>query len=380
MPKSSGVILQTIESGLFSAPPRAHPSNIYVVSYNDGRIKAFTGVPSAGDRWGSRFCYIVDTAERRVRNSFTVPTSIDAYSFTVEVEATWKVTDPEAVVRANLADGNEVVLARLQDDLWVIGREFQPDNAVGAERAARSALSTLTNLDEGVTILRSTARFRVDTRLTAAVLERDQDTHQGDLAEQKMQNLRRMLEGSEDGMILLHLLQHPDDTGSVLQMMAEARDRNQSVQLGLLDRMLEHNLITDADAQPLRDSVLGRSVAPPIKMRPITPRTTPAALPPATTSQAVPPAASSAPDPARAQASAPPASGSAPAKKVYVVGDSPASTPPAKTRSGRQPGPTQAAQPDPVPPPTASSGPSAPSAGGVKKWKSLKKSPDQEPE
>jgi hypothetical protein len=360
----SGIILRTVESGFFSAPPRAHPSNIYVVSYNDGRVKAFSGVPSAGDRWGSRFCYIVDTAERRVRNSFTVPTSIDAYSFTIEVEATWKVTDPEAVVRANLTDGNEVVLARLQDELWVIGREFQPDNAVGAERAARSALSTLKNLDEGVTILRSTARFQVDTRLTTAVLERDQDTHQGSRDEQKMQNLRGLVEGSDDGMILLHLMQHPDDTGTVLQMMADARDRNQSVQLGLLDRMLEHNLITDADAQPLRDSVLGRTIAPTVKMRPITPRTTPAALTPATTSQAIPSAASPAPDPARAPAPAPSAPVSAPAKKVHVVGDGPVPTQP-----------KQPVQPGPLPPPNP-----APSAGGVKKWKSLKKDPDQEPE
>lgn len=53
-------------------------------------------MPSFNDRWGSRFCYIVDTAERRVCDSFAVPSMTDAYSFTVEAEATWKVTSPEA--------------------------------------------------------------------------------------------------------------------------------------------------------------------------------------------------------------------------------------------------------------------------------------------
>jgi hypothetical protein len=65
--QSSGVILRTVDSGFFNASPKAHPSNIYVVSYRDGRIRSFTGAPSAGDRWGSRYCYIVDTAERRVQ-------------------------------------------------------------------------------------------------------------------------------------------------------------------------------------------------------------------------------------------------------------------------------------------------------------------------
>ncbi len=378
MSQPSGVILRTVESSFFNAPPKAHPSNIYVVSYNDGRIRAFTGVPSATDRWASRFCYIVDTAERRVRSSITVPTSTDAYSFAIEVEATWKVTNPEAVVRANLSDGNEVVLARLQDELWVIGRDFRPQDAVGAETAARLALSQVRELDEGVTILRSTARFRVDARLTAAVIERDQDTHQGNRDEQKMLLLHRMVEGSDDAMILLHLMQHPDDTGTVLQMMTDARDKNQAVQLGLLDRMLEHNLITDADAQPLRDSVLGRPITSPVKMRPITPRVTPAALPPAAP-QMLPSGGSSAPDSARPRTPTPstpaPTPASTSAKKVYAVADAPAPAQPAKTRPTKQAQSIQPTQTDPQPAPDP-----APSTGGVKKWKSLKKNPDQEPE
>lgn len=369
MPQSSGVILRTVEAGFFNAPPKAHPSNIYVVSYNDGRIRAFTGAPSATDRWGSRFCYIVDTAERRVAGSFTVPSSIDAYSFTSEVEATWKVTNPEAVVRANLSDGNEVVLARLRDEVWVTGRQFRPEDATGAELAARSALSRMRELDEGITLLRSTARFRVDTHLTAAVLEQDQDSHQGSRDEQKMLRLRRMVEGSDDAMILLHLMQHPDDTGTVLQMMTEARDQNRSAQFSLLDRMLEHNLITDADAQPLRDSLLGQSITPPITMRPIAPRVMPQAIapPPGSPDRPAPPVSS---PPAHLQAPAPSAQPPTPAANTAT--DIPTPTQPAKSRPIGRP---SSHQPEAEPAPDL-----APAAGGVKKWKSLKRSPDQERE
>lgn len=350
MSRSSGIILRTLDSSFFNAPPKAHPSNIYVVSYNDGRIRAFTGAPSAVDRWGSRFCYIVDTAERRVSSSFAIPSSTDAYSFTTEVEATWKVTNAEAVVRANLSDGNEVVLARLRDELWMIGRQFRPEDAAGAEIAARSALLGLRELDEGITILRSTARFRTDTHLTDAELQRDHDRHEGSREEQRMLRLRRMVEGSDEAMVMLHLTRHPDDTGTVLQMIGDSRDKNQAVQLGLLDRMLEHNLITDADAQPLRDSVLGR-IAPPVTMRAIAPRTPPALPGGASSSQA---------------------STAGPAKKTYAVGDVPASAQPANPQPANQPpSPQPDAPATPTPPPPA---------GGVKKWKSVKKNPDQDPE
>jgi hypothetical protein len=353
--QSSGVILRTVDSGFFNASPKAHPSNIYVVSYRDGRIRSFTGAPSAGDRWGSRYCYIVDTAERRVQKSFSIPTSVDAYSFTAEVEATWKVTDPEAVVRANLSDGNVVVLARLQDELWIVGRQFVPQDVAGAEAAARSALRRVKDLDEGITVLRSTAKFREDRHLSTAVLERDQDTHQGSREERRMLLLRRLVDGSDESVLLMHLMQHPDDTKTVLQIMSDARDRNQTAQFGLLDRLLDHNLITDADAQPLRDRVLGAPSTPPATMRPITSRATPPALPSSTTSPA---SAAPVSSPPGTQAAA---GGTPPAKKVYVVGDADV--------TGQAP---PAAAPDPQPGPD----PAAP-AGGVKKWKSVKKNPPQ---
>ena len=380
MSQSSGVILQTVEAGFFNAPPRVHPYNIYVVSYRDGRVQAFTGVPSLNDRWGSRFCYIVDTAERRVRDSFTVPTLTDAYSFTVEAEATWKVTNPEAVVRANLIDGNEVVLARLKDELWVIGRDYNPEDAAGAEAAARSVLSRARKLEEGVTILRATARFQVDAHLATATIERDRDTHQGTLDAQKMGRLRQMLDGSDEAMVMMHLLQHPDDTASVLQMMADARDKNQAVRLGLLDRMLEHNLITDADAQPLRDAVLGQPISSSVvKMRPISSRVMPSALPPGAP-QALPHAGSPDPAPVRAPSSATGSTGSPgstrPAKGTYAVVDAPSSAP------SVNPGAATPTQPDPQPEPehapSSSSGSS--SSGRVKGWKPLKKNSGQEPE
>src|SRR5215472_5620653 len=335
-----------MDSKLFGAPPKAHPHNVYVVSYRNGGLRAFPGVPSMNDRRGSNFCYIVDIGEHRVADTCMVASAIDAYSFTVEVTATWKVTDPLAVVAANLTDGNEVVLARLRDELWVVGRQYLPENAGAAEATARTVLSTVGPLPEGITLLRASARFRSDAHLTGAVLERDQSRHQGSLDAERMEQLRQWWDGSEDGAILLHLLRHQDDTGAVLEMIVTGQDKAQALRLALLDRMLENKLITDADAQPLRDQVMGSAVAPPVTMRPIKNRPAPLSLPSAVAGSVVP-------DPAQAALAAP--------------------------AEEDQPGPAQPPSAQPAPSGDPGTGRTGDAPGSVKEWKPLKKRPGQDP-
>jgi hypothetical protein len=370
--KSSSVILQTVDAGIFKLPPKAHASNVYVVSYRNGDVRLFSGVPSMVDRGGGSFCYIVDVAERRVTSSSTVTSAADAYSFTVEVAATWKVTDPVAVVRAGLADGDDVVLGCLQDDLWTIGRRYLPEHANAAEAAARDALSGARSLAEGITVLRATARFRADSHLTAAVLDRDTDRHQGSLEEDRLHRLRQWFDGSEESAILLHLLQHRDDTGTVLQMLTDGRDKAQAIRLTLLDRMLEHKLITDADAQPLRDQVLGPAVAPPVTMRPIKARATPLALPPAVAGSVVP-------DPAQPNTAWLPSAAGPPAPQQPE--DQPWQAPPASSPpAGQQPaGQQPVANEDPNSASGSGTRDGNGQAGGVREWKTLRKRPGQEP-
>jgi hypothetical protein len=255
--QSSGIIVRTVESGLFVAPPKAHPSNVYVISYTDGRVRSFSGPPSAVDRRRSRFCYIVDVGEQRVQRAFEVPSAEDAYSFSVEVSATWKVENAETVVKANLSNGNDVVLGRLQDDLWTVVRRYPRSGAIQAEDAARRAFQGRRELAEGLVILRADVRIRTDVRLVRATQEMHSANHQSNLDAARMDGLRRMMEGGDDAFVLMHLIRNPDDTAGVLQLMIEAKDNDRSAHLALLDRMLEHKLITDGDAQPLRDRVLG---------------------------------------------------------------------------------------------------------------------------
>lgn len=257
MSDSSNVILQTLDAGFFKAPPKAHPSCAYVVSYKDGTVRSFPGAPPASARRGGQYCYIIDTAEHRAAGQCAVPSSVDAYSFTVEMNARWKVTDAEAIVRENVSDGSAAVLDWLKDQLWQVARQFLPEQAGLAEAEARSALQVARPLSQGITVLAAAARFRGDSRLTDGRVALDTDSLQGQIDQQRHTRLKQRLDGGDGSAVLEHLLQHPEDTGTVLAMMASGRERNQTLQLGILKELLDKGLITDADAQPLRDAVLG---------------------------------------------------------------------------------------------------------------------------
>lgn len=225
MPTSSGLILQSVDSGFFTAPPKAHASHVYVVLYKDGRVASFSGMPSAGDRWGSTYCYLVDTSEHQVAGTCTVQSAEDAYQFSVELDATWRVTDAATVVQSQVSDGNSLVLGLLQDETWQVARKFPPQSAAHAEEAVRTALAQVSVLPQGITVLRAAARFRSDTRLTAGRVRLDEDALQGQLEAQTLARLQRF-DGSDESAIREHLLRHPEDTMAMLQMLSPAGNGN----------------------------------------------------------------------------------------------------------------------------------------------------------
>jgi hypothetical protein len=388
---SSGTVIKTVDAGFFNAPPKAHPTTVYVVSYRDGHLRSFSGAPTFADRISSKFCYMVDTSEQHSANTGTVTSAVDAYSFSVELSATWRVTDPETAVRANLTDGSALVLGSLEDMVWQIARGYEPGRAAAAEGAVRARLARPVPLEAGITVLRAAARFRADAAVTEPTRAMDSDTHQGNLERQRMARLQEMFDGTESGALMMHMLQHPEDTGSVLSMMKDNREKEQALRLNLLegdrrhylamlDRALENNLINDDDAQPLRDMLFNPAAGAAlssgsVSMVPIAPRpalSLPPGVGPAGGTAAVGPAtAPQAPyqqaQPGQAQPGQVPygqaqpgqaGAGAPPVAQGYVVEDVLDSGP--------------AKQPDPAAEP-AGPGPAGNAPGGVKNWRQLKK-------
>lgn len=269
MADSSPMILQKMDAGLLSSIPKPRPDAVFVLSYAGGELKSFNRTPFMSERIGSKYCYIVDTSERHTTNSLRIPAMGDVYFFQLGYDTTWQVTDPEVVVRGNVSDGDAVVAGFLRDALWRIGRSYPPSAVQGAEDEARRYLQPPFDIGGGLTVTWLSIRLALDERQSEAAVEVDADAHTGRLARTRVQRLRELLDGDES-FLLLHLAQHPDDTGSVLQMITASRERNEQVRLGLLDRMLERGFIQDADIGPLRESILGTSG--PVVLPPSPPR------------------------------------------------------------------------------------------------------------
>ena len=151
----------------------------------------------------------------------------------------------------------------------------------------RTSLAQEIPLGSGVVIVRAVARLSADAAVTGATKERDTASHQAALERDRMKQLHELFDGTEAGALMIHLLQHPDDTGSVLSTLKDSREKDQALRLALLDRdrqhylamldrALENNLINDSDAQPLRDLLFGQAagatLAGSVTMVPIAPK------------------------------------------------------------------------------------------------------------
>jgi len=256
MPDTTPVIIKKSESGLMSTMPRPRPDAVIVLSYNGGGLKTFRHAPNMSDRAGSRWYYVVDVSQRFSSGELTIPARGDVYFFQAWFDAGWQVSDPEEVVRNNIEYGEPVVSGFLSDALWRRGRSHDPDDAQGAEEEILRSVRPPVSMGGGLVLTALNVRLTLDEREAGATATDIDEARTGRRQAEKIRRMRGLVDGDES-FLLMHLSEHPGDTGTVLQMLMQARERNDKVRLELLDRMLKEGFIQDADIGPLRDSVLG---------------------------------------------------------------------------------------------------------------------------
>jgi len=261
MSDKASLVVEKMESWMLANMPRARPDTVYVLSYQSGDVRAFVRPPGISERAGSRYCFVVDVAQQHTSGKVRIPARGDVYFFGVEFEAAWHVSDPTTVVRHNITDGGALITGHLRDIMWRSGRRYGPNDAESAEEAIRTALRLPVVIDSCLTVTGLSVRLTLDKRRSGATAELDASDHAGLLAQRRVRLLQGLLDGDE-AYLMLHLAQHPDDTGTVLQMIAAARERTDQVRLGLLDKMIDNGFILDADIGPLRDSILGTRPSP----------------------------------------------------------------------------------------------------------------------
>lgn len=263
MPSSEPIIMNKIVTGMLSTVPRPSPTALYVLSYNRGDLRVFTHSPGMADRLGSKYCFIVDASERHSGGQLQIPARGDVYFFQVHFEASWYVSDPLTIVRRNAVHGDELVTSFLSNHMWRLGRAHMPDDAQGAEDDILASLYTPWDMGNGLTLTGITARIVLDDRQSNAVAELDLDGQTGLLEQRRYARLRKRLADGDQSLILEHLAQHPDDTGSILQMLTSSRERNEQNRIAMFDRLAEKGFIDESDVGALRDAVLGGASALP---------------------------------------------------------------------------------------------------------------------
>ena len=263
MPESDPIIMDKIVTGMLSTVSRPSPTAFYVLSYNGGDLRVFTRSPGIADRLGSKYCFTVDASERHSAGMLQIPARGDVYFFQVHFESSWYVSDPLSIVRRNAVHGDELITSFLSNHMWRLGRAHAPDDAQGAEDDILASLSTPWDMGNGLTLTGITARVVLDDHRSTAVKELDSDSHTGQLEQRRYSRVRNRLADGDQSLILEHLAQHPEDTGSILQMMASNRDRTEQNRIAMFDRLVAQGFIDESDVGSLRDSVLGGSTALP---------------------------------------------------------------------------------------------------------------------
>jgi uncharacterized protein YegL len=240
--------------------------------------------------------YEVDLGDHRrkaqLENS-PLPSHGDAYFFNSAVDVGFRVTDPEAVVRRNVADALTVVYGYLISAFWPVTRDYEIDEAPQAEQALNALFRQPVTLDEGITIYRCSVRLLPDRaaqehlrtiRAANRSVEAGEAQHTADLATAYHQhqlaglNQQARLDAETrehqamagrpidvPGLIAAHLAKHPDQTDYALEMLSRheqaqgaQQDINDKRSMDLLRYMMEQGLIQAVDIQFLRNQAVGR--------------------------------------------------------------------------------------------------------------------------
>jgi uncharacterized protein YegL len=159
---------QPVPRGLLAPASPAGPNIAVVYSTGFGEVACFDGKPLRRSKQVMskfRFRYDVDlSAHRRTARLEQTPLySRDQYRFEAEIDVSFRVTNPEMVVRCNVVDALPLVYGYLKGHpLREIAREFDIRSAYDAETEINRLLGNPVDLYEGISIFNCRIRLEPD--------------------------------------------------------------------------------------------------------------------------------------------------------------------------------------------------------------------------
>lgn len=225
-----------------------------------------------------RLRFEVDVADHHDVVKCPLPSRGDAFSFDSTLVIDWRVTDAAVVVERRIVDGLELCCARLLERLRQISRGFDIEACASAEAEINRVLGAAPiTLPEGITVHRFIAQLSMDNATINAIHELRAAKHGSSLAavqssgaqgvqdieqegtlrrqHQRMEAIQAAMRGNYD-LVAIHLTQHPDDTGSLINMIRSDYQANEERRDSMISELLKRDLIQDIDVGDLNSALL----------------------------------------------------------------------------------------------------------------------------
>jgi hypothetical protein len=203
-----------------------------------GELVTFPGgspVPAA--RLGNyRSAYYIDTAEHLLYLDAQLSSSDPGFVFQARLTYRCRVTDAADVARRQIRDMRSLVAPRLVATMRAASRGLDIAESAQAEEAIEVALASV-SCDSAVEITGCGIEFPLRADEAESSGRSFRDTHRGTrLTGMKVGPMRKLLEGGNPALLALHLANHPEDTGPVMEMIvagdiAEAHNMLQAISI-----------------------------------------------------------------------------------------------------------------------------------------------------
>jgi hypothetical protein len=113
-------------------------------------------------------------------------------------------------------------------------------------------------LPEGITVHRFSIRLTLDEQTRNYLQQRRNHSYESAHTMRRMEVIRRSLAG-ENGLLVMHLDTHRDDTGSIIQMLANDRTTSENRRIELIRELIDKGFIQDADLDAFTRSLVQQS-------------------------------------------------------------------------------------------------------------------------
>lgn len=255
-------------------------------------------------RWRERikrrhWCYEVDTAMHATSLSLTLPAAEETFVFTARINFTWSVADPAAIVLSGIRDFRPIIWGFLDNLLRGVSRQHGIETSGSAEQAMTDCLEKkIRDIGQGLRLHVLSVNVRCDEAaerhmaarvdserskelaLLRGALERGQEEHKNLLERTRAEHDHQLEKMSTDrelalkeqrvgfyrtavaeggySVVMLHLLDHPGDIKTVVDMLQAGRKDEYERARQILQDLLTNNLINQADAEPMREYAISR--------------------------------------------------------------------------------------------------------------------------